>query len=108
MAESFEQVNTIIDKGLRKYVITPNEKAKKSDTRIKLNREISEDDIIRLTEIKIKKISKYNKFKTDEQLKAIEEELDQVNYDLKHLTPLRLDFVRYLNWYGLQLKQKFI
>jgi len=95
-AESFEQVITIIDKGLRKYVITPNEKAKKSDTRIKLNREISEDDIIRLTEIKIKKISKYNKFKTDEQLKAIEEELDQVNYDLKHLTPFAIKYFQNL------------
>jgi topoisomerase-4 subunit A len=100
-AESFEQVITIIDKGLRKYVITPNEKAKKSDTRIKLNREISEDDIIRLTEIKIKKISKYNKFKTDEQLKAIEEELDQVNYDLKHLTPFAIKyFQNLLDKYG--------
>jgi len=100
-AESFEQVITIIDKGLRKYVITPNEKAKKSDTRIKLNRKISEDDIIRLTEIKIKKISKYNKFKTDEQLKAIEEELDQVNYDLKHLTPFAIKyFQNLLDKYG--------
>jgi topoisomerase-4 subunit A len=106
-AESFEQVITIIDKGLRKYVITPNEKAKKSDTRIKLNREISEDDIIRLTEIKIKKISKYNKFKTDEQLKAIEEELDQVNYDLKHLTPFAIKyFQNLLDKYGKGKERK--
>jgi len=100
-AESFEQVIQIIDKGLRKYVSTPDEKAKKSDTRIQLNREISEDDIVRLTEIKIKKISKYNKFKTDEQLKAIESELEQVNYDLNHLTPFAIKyFQNLLDKYG--------
>jgi len=85
-AESFEEVIKIIDKGLRKYVKTPKAKAKAKDKRIKLKREITEEDIIRLTEIKIKKISKYNKFKTDELLASIEAELKQVNFDIKNLT----------------------
>ena len=100
-AESFEEVIKIIDKGLKKYVITPSEKAKKGDKRLKLGRDITRDDIIKLTEIKIKKISKYNKFKTDELLKAIEEELKQVKYDLKHLTDFAIAyFQNLLDKYG--------
>lgn len=91
-AESFEQVIEIIEKGLKKYVSTPSEKAPKTDKRLRLNREITEDDIVRLTEIKIKKISKYNKFKTDEQLKTIEDELEQVRYDIEHLTEFAIAY----------------
>lgn len=95
-AESFEQVIEIINEGLKKYVIGPSEKPGKSDKRIRLNRDVSEDDIIRLTEIKIKKISKYNKFKTDENLQSIEDELKQVNYDLKHLTEFAIAYFEML------------
>jgi len=38
-----------------------------------------------LTEIKIRRISKYNVFKADEKIKNIEEELKQVKHDLAHL-----------------------
>ncbi len=91
-AESFEEVISIIDEGLKKYVVGPSEKPKKTDKRIKLNRDVSEDDIVRLTEIKIKKISKYNKFKTEEQLKLIEDDLKQVDYDLTHLVDFAIDY----------------
>lgn len=100
-AESFEEVLKIIDKGLRKYVKTPKAKAKAKDKRIKLKREITEEDIIRLTEIKIKKISKYNKFKTDELLASIEAELKKVNFDLKNLTDFAVAyFENLLEKYG--------
>ncbi len=106
-AESFEEVLKIIDKGLRKYVKTPGDKATKNDKRLKLKREITEEDIIKLTEIKIKKISKYNKFKTDELLKSIEDELKQVNYDLKHLTEYAIAyFERLLEKYGKGKERK--
>lgn len=106
-AESFEQVIEIIAAGLRKYVVTPSDKPKKTDKRIQLNRDITEEDIIRLTEIKIKKISKYNKFKTDEQLKAIEDELKQVNYDLKHLTEFAIAyFENLLNKFSVGKERK--
>lgn len=95
-AESFEEVIKIIDKGLKKYVATPSDKAKKGDKRLQLNREITEDDIIKLTEIKIKKISKYNKFKTDELLKSIEDELKQVKHDLKYLTAFAITYFQNL------------
>ncbi|MBT8234481.1 MAG: DNA gyrase/topoisomerase IV subunit A [Saprospiraceae bacterium] len=100
-AESFEEVIKIIAKGLKKYVATPSDKAKKGDKRLSLNRDITQDDIVKLTEIKIKKISKYNKFKTDELLKNIEEELKQVKFDLKHLTDFAINyFETLLSKYG--------
>ncbi len=100
-AESFEEVIKIIDKGLRKYVATPKDKAKKTDKRIKLKREITEEDIIRLTEIRIKRISKYNKFKAIELIEGIEADLKQVAHDLKHLTDFTIAFFeRLLEKYG--------
>ena len=90
--ESFEEVLKVIEIGLKKYVVTPSDKVKKNDTRIRLQRDITEDDLIRLTEIKIKRISKYNKFKTDEIIARIEEELKQVKYDLNHLTEYTIAF----------------
>lgn len=80
--ETWEAVIETIEKGLRKYVRTPDEKA---DKRIALLRAISEEDIVRLTEIKIKRISKYNTFKAEEQITKLEEELKQIKHDLAHL-----------------------
>jgi len=51
-----------------------------------LRREVTDDDITRLTEIRIKRISAYNRFQADEAIKKIEEGIKQVRYDLKHLT----------------------
>jgi topoisomerase IV subunit A len=84
--ETWEAVIQAIDAGLRKYVIVPGEKAQKNDKRIHLLRDITEEDIIRLTEIKIKRISKYNSFKADELIANLEEELTQVKHHLAHLT----------------------
>ena len=85
-AESYEEALKIIEKGLKKYVTTPSDKRKSTAGKIKLKRDITHDDLVRLSEIRIKKISKYNKFKTEELLKSIEDELKQVRHDLKHLT----------------------
>ena len=100
-AESWEQTLEFIAKGLKKYVATPSDNKGKSDKRLMLHRDITEEDIIRLTEIKIKRISKYNKFKADELLKKIEEEIDQVVYDLKNLTDFAVAyFENLLQKYG--------
>jgi topoisomerase-4 subunit A len=87
-AESFEAAIQIIDEALRKYVKTPSDEKynRKTDKRLKLVREIEEDDIIRLTEIRIKRISKYNAFKAEERMQQLSDELAQVNYDLANLT----------------------
>lgn len=44
---------------------------------MKLLRDITEDDILRLTEIKIKRISKFNSFEADEHLLKLNEELSR-------------------------------
>ena len=100
-AESFEEALKIIDKGLRKYVATPEDPAKSGDGRISLMREITEEDLIHLTEIRIKRISKYNKFQHEERMAKLEAELEQVKYDLAHLTDYAIAyFNRLLEKYG--------
>ena len=84
--ETWEAVIATIDKGLKPY-------------KKQFYREITQDDIVRLTEIKIKRISRYDSFKADELLKKLQEDLATVEYDLKHL----VDFaIRYFN--GLREK----
>ncbi|NBC08232.1 MAG: DNA gyrase/topoisomerase IV subunit A [Bacteroidetes bacterium] len=84
--ETWEEVLEAVEGGLRKYVRVPGEKAKKGDDRLLLMRDISEEDLVRLTEIKIKRISKYNSFKAEELMAKLEEELKQVQHNLDHLT----------------------
>ncbi|MFN8287890.1 MAG: DNA gyrase/topoisomerase IV subunit A [Chitinophagales bacterium] len=82
-AETWEEVISTIDKGLKPY--------KKL-----FRREITQDDIVRLTEIKIKRISKYDSFKADEEIKGIEAELKKVAHDLKHLTEFSVAYFQNL------------
>ncbi len=99
--ESWEEVLVAIREGLNKYVATPSDKPKKSDKRLLLLRDITEDDLVKLTEIKIKRISKYNTFKADELIARLLEELDQVKYDLAHLTEFSIAYYeRLLEKYG--------
>ncbi len=98
--ETWEAVIEAIDTGLDKYVATPSTK-KPRDKRIILHRDITHEDIVRLTEIKIKRISKYNSFKADELIKGIEEQLKEVGHHLKHLTEYAIAyFERLLEKYG--------
>ncbi|MBK7810230.1 MAG: DNA gyrase/topoisomerase IV subunit A [Saprospiraceae bacterium] len=99
--KSWEEVLEVIDAGLKKYVSTPSVKTIATDKRIRLNREITTDDISHLTDIRIKRISKYNKFHTDEQLSALEKELDTVNHHINHLTDYTIAyFENLLTKYG--------
>jgi len=99
--ESWEDVITTIDIGLKKYVATPSDPLVGSDSRLQMMRDITEEDIVRLTEIKIKRISKYNTFKADEMMANLLAELEQVKYDLEHLTEFAIAyFERLLEKYG--------
>lgn len=69
---TWDGVIAAIDKGLKPY--------KKL-----FKREITTEDITRLTEIKIKRISKYDSFRADEHIKGVEKDMEQVKYDLEHL-----------------------
>jgi topoisomerase-4 subunit A len=107
--ESFEEVIETIDRELKKYVSTPADPPKKNDKRLSLKRVITEDDIIRLTEIKIKRISKYNSFKADELIAKLEEELKQVRHDLDHLVEYAIAyFNRLLEKYGKGRERKTV
>ncbi|GAA5481839.1 DNA gyrase/topoisomerase IV subunit A [Haloferula sargassicola] len=71
--ETWEAVLKAIDDGLKPF--------KKL-----LKREVTEDDLIRLTEIKIKRISKYDSFKADEEIKALEDAIAETEKNLRNLT----------------------
>jgi topoisomerase-4 subunit A len=93
-AETWEEVMETIDKGLHEYISTPKRKNKKAE--FDLLRDITEDDIVRLTEIKIKRISKYNAEKADEKMRQLEEELKEVQYHLDHLVQYTIDYFQML------------
>ena len=58
------------------------------------SREITRDDIIKLTEIKIKRISKYNSLKADEIIKGVEAEIEEVKNHLDHLVDYAIAYFR--------------
>ena len=92
--ESFEEVIDTIWKGMNKF--------KKL-----FRRELTENDILRLTEIKIKRISKYDSFKADEIMKGIEALLAQVNFDLENLRAYAIKyFENLLKKYGKGKERK--
>jgi len=98
--ETWEEVIKAIDLGLKKYVATPSD-TKKKETRLIMMRDITEEDIVKLTEIRIKRISKYNSFKADELIQGLVDELEQVKHDLAHLTEYAIAFFeRLLDKYG--------
>lgn len=72
-AETWSAVIALIDKGLSPY-------------KQLFYREVTQDDIVKLTEIKIKRISKFDSSKADEAIRDIESEIKQVKHDLEHLT----------------------
>lgn len=86
--ETWEAVIETIDKGLDPF-------------KPQLLREVTEEDIVKLTEIKIKRISKFDSFKADEYMKKLQDELKQVKHDLKHLTDYAIAyFQNLLDKYG--------
>ncbi len=85
--ETWDCVLSTINKGLAPF-------AKK------LRREITHDDLVRLTEIKIKRISKYNAFKAEEQIVKVEEEIEEVKTHLGHLIDYAINYFR-------QIKKKY-
>jgi topoisomerase IV subunit A len=95
-AKTWEEVISRIDKGLK-----PHKK--------KFYREITTDDIVRLTEIKIKRISRYDSFKADEMLKDLEKQLKETQHNLKHLTDYAIAyFQNLLEKYGKGRERKTV
>ena len=91
---TWDAVLAAIDKGLDPY---------KPD----FYRTILQEDLVRLTEIKIKRISKFDAFKADELMKRLQDELKEVNYNLKHLTDFAIAYYQnLLDKYGKGRERK--
>ncbi len=85
--ESWEAVLQTIEAGLRRYILTPSDPDYRHKTdKVKLLRDLTQEDLVRLTEIRIKRISKYNSFKADEEMARLGEALRETLYHLEHLT----------------------
>ncbi len=50
------------------------------------HRKVTEEDIVRLTEIRIKRISKFDSFKADELLRGLEDQIKETEKNIKNLT----------------------
>ncbi len=59
-----------------------------------LLREVTRDDLIRLSNIPIKRISKYSAFKADEQIRNIESEIKHVKNNIKNIVPFTVKYFR--------------
>ena len=63
-------------------------------------REVTDDDVTRLTEIRIKRISKFDSFKADELIKRLEGDIKEVKRKLKELVETCIDYFK-------ELKRKY-
>ena len=61
-----------------------------------LKREVNDDDVVRLTEIRIKRISKFDLFKAQQRIDALEADLVQVKHDLANLTDFAISYFKHL------------
>lgn len=93
-AETWEEVISTIDKGLEPF-------------KPQFYRDITEDDIVRLTEIRIKRISKFNSFKADELIRDLEEQIAETEHHLANLTDYSIEhFRRLIATYGKGRERK--
>lgn len=85
--ETWECVIETIDEGLKPF-------------KNLLRRDVNEEDIARLTEIKIKRISKYNAFKAEDYIKGVESEMEEVKNHLENLIDYSINYYK-------QIKKKY-
>ena len=64
-------------------------------------REVTKEDILRLMEIKMARILKFNKDKADENIARIKEEIEEIDFKLAHIVNYTIDWFEMLkNKYG--------
>lgn len=91
---TWEGVISAIDKGLKPYVGH-------------LKRAITEEDIVRLTEIRIKRISKFDLEKAQQKIEALEGEIAAIKHHLDHLVDYAVAyFTRLKKDYGSGKERK--
>lgn len=81
--ETWEGVIAAIDKGLKPHVKH-------------LKRAVTEEDIVRLTEIRIKRISKFDIDKAQQKIEALEDQIAQVKDHLAKLIEYAIDYFKRL------------
>lgn len=57
-------------------------------------REVTKDDILKLLEIKMARILKFNSSVANEKIKAIEEEMEQIRYDMDHIVDYAIAYFK--------------
>lgn len=85
--ETWEGVIDAIDKGLKPHIAH-------------LKRAVTKDDIVRLTEIRIKRISKFDLDKAQQLIESLEDRIKETKHHLEHL-------VDYAIAYFKELKKKY-
>ena len=85
--ETWDSVLAAIEKGLK-----PHKK--------RFRRAVTREDIVRLTEIRIKRISKYDSFRANEEIKGLEDGIEETGRNLRNLT-------RYAVRYYQDLQKKY-
>lgn len=77
--ETWEGVISAIDRGLQPHIKH-------------LKRPVTEEDIVRLTEIRIKRISKFDIDKAQQKIDALEDRIAQLRHHLEHLIEYAIDY----------------
>ncbi|MFV0304342.1 MAG: DNA gyrase/topoisomerase IV subunit A [Moheibacter sp.] len=85
--ETWEGVIQAIDKGLKPHIKH-------------LLRAVTEEDIVRLTEIRIKRISKFDLDKAQQHIESLEEKIEQVKHHLENLIEYAINYFK-------KLKEKY-
>lgn len=92
--ETWEGVLRAIDEGLKPHIGH-------------LKRPVIEEDLVRLTEIRIKRISKFDIDKAQQKIDALEDQIAQVKHHLAHLTEFAIDYFKRLkSEYGTGRERK--
>ncbi len=81
--ETWEGVIQAIDKGLKPHIKH-------------LKRAVTEEDIVRLTEIRIKRISKFDIDKAQQKIEALEDKIAQIKHHLANLIDYAIDYFKRL------------
>jgi topoisomerase IV subunit A len=76
---TWEGVLAAIDKGLKPY-------------KKQFRREITQEDIAKLTEIRIKRISKFDAFKADEHIKGVNDSIAEVSFNIENLNDYAIKY----------------
>lgn len=61
-----------------------------------LLREVTEEDIVRLTEIKIKRISKFDLDKAQQYIESLEDKIEKVKFNLNNMIDYAVDYYKHL------------